>query len=162
MKELKAKIEAILYCLPNGISIQDLATKCQIGSKGHVKAALESLKEDYEKRGAGLEIVKEDNLWKLKVRSEYLDLVKEIAKPEMETPIMETLAYIAWKGEIKQSSLVRVRGPGVYSHLAELRKKGFIEKRKKGSTYLIRPTKKFYSYFKLDENQNLLEIENDS
>ena len=48
VEELKAKIEAILYCLPDGITTKKLATTLGIGSTGHVKVVLAELKKDYE------------------------------------------------------------------------------------------------------------------
>lgn len=153
MDDLKAKLEAILFCCPSGISARKLATLLGIGSAGHVKAILQSIREDYESRSSGLELVEEDKLWRLGIKPEHGSLVKEAAKPDFDTAILETLAYIAWKGKIKQSKLVKSRSNKAYEHIKELSDRGFIEKSKSRSTYVIKPTKKFYDYFNVKENE---------
>jgi len=155
MEELKAKIEAILFCLPEGVDLGTLGKVLCIGSKGHVKSVLNSLKEDYEKRNSGLILVEENGLYKLKVKDDYMDLVKDAAEPEIPTAVLETLGYIAHKRSILQSSLVKARGHDVYAHVKELTKLGLITAEKKGVTKRLRPTKKFYEYFQLKEGKNL-------
>lgn len=155
MDELKSKIEAVLFCCSNGISARKLASLCGIGSAGHVKAMLQSLAEDYNARGAGLEIVETDKLWRMRIAPTHSDLVRESAKPDMDTSVLETLAYIAWKGSIRQSELVKARSNKAYDHISELLKQGFIEKVKRGSTFTVKPSKKFYEYFDVKEGEKL-------
>ncbi len=155
MDELKAKLEAILFCSPEGLTLDKLARQCCIGSKGHVRVALESLKEDYGKRKAGLEIVGDEGTWKLKIKDEHIEIAKEAAKPEMDNATLETLSYIAWKKKIKQSDLIKARTTNAYEHIRTLLERRFIERHKQGSTFLLHPTKKFYDYFELDPNQEL-------
>lgn len=154
MKEIKSKIEAILFCSPKGVEIEKLAKLCSIGSKGHVKAILKTMKEEFDKRG-GVEIIEENGLWKFKVRDEHLPLVKEAAKPEIEKAILQTLALIAHKGSARQSDIIKIRSNKAYKHIEELEKLGFVEAKKKGTTRILNPTKKFYEYFNLEEGETL-------
>jgi len=154
-ENIKAKIEAILFCLPQGISSRALAQKLNLGSVGRVKAAINELKEEYEKRGAGLVIVEENGLWKFKVPDDYLDLIKDAAEPELETAVLETLAYIAYRRGSRQCDVVRVRSNKAYTHIKELIEKGFLTAEKSGLSKFLRPTKKFYEYFKLKPGQKL-------
>ena len=155
MNEIKAKIEAILFCLPQGISTRALAQKLNLGSAGRVKSALKSLQDEYAKREAGLVIVEETGFWKFKVPENYLDLIKEAAEPEMEMAVLETLAYIAYRRGSRQCDVVRVRSNKAYNHIKELIAKGFLTSEKAGLSKFLRPTKKFYEYFKLKPKQKL-------
>lgn len=155
MKEIKSKIEAILFCSPKGVEIEKISKLCSIGSKGHVKAILKTMREDYDKKKAGVEIVEEQGLWKFKVRDEHIELVKEAAKPEIEKAVLQTLAFIAHKGSARQSDIIKVRSNKAYKHIEELQKIGFVEAKKKGTTKMINPTKKFYEYFNLEEGESI-------
>lgn len=155
MKNVKRKIEAILYCMSEGISVRKLASMLGIGSVGYVKKKLEELKEEYEKKGRGFQITNEGNNWKFRVEEEYLDLVKEAAKPELPTAVLETLAIIAQEGKVKQSELIKSRTNKAYDHIKRLEDKGFIRSKKKGRTKQLKVTKKFYDYFQLEEGERL-------
>ena len=155
MKKLKAKIEAILYCSPDGVDSRKLAKLCEVGSAGHIKSVVKSLAEDYSKRNAGLEITRVGNLWKLQVRPTHSDLVIDAAKPELSSAILETLAFIAWKGGPTQAAVIRARSNKAYNHLIELEEQGFIEKKKFKNTFKIKPTKRFYEYFDLNQGERL-------
>ncbi|MBD3263254.1 hypothetical protein GF374_02655 [Candidatus Woesearchaeota archaeon] len=155
MNEIKSKIEAILFCLPQGIDTRALAKKLNLGSKGRVKAAIKELQEDYKKRSAGLVIVKESGAWKFKIPDEFLGLIKEAAEPEMNTATLQTLAYIAYRRGSRQCDVVRVRSNKAYDHIKELLAKGFLSSEKSGLSKFLRPTKKFYEYFKLKPGEKL-------
>ena len=153
MEELKSKIEAILYCTPQGMNLDKIAKAIGIGSKGHVKTVIKSLQEDFDQRESGLRIIEEDGLWKMRIRDEHVDLVKEAAKPELEKAVLETLAYIAHRKKVSQASVVKTRSNKAYEHIKELEEKGFIESKKDKKTKNLSPTKKFYDYFELKEEK---------
>ena len=153
--ELKAKAEAILYCLPEGINTKRLALVLNIGSVGRVKGLLKELQKDYEGRGTGLKIIQDGDIWKFKIPDEYTELVKEAADPELEMAVLETLAYIAFRKGSRQCDVVRVRSNKAYDHIKQLIAKGFISSEKSGLTKFLKPTKKFYEYFKLKPGEKL-------
>ena len=155
MDEIKAKIEAILFCLPQGINTRALAQKLNLGSAGRVKAALKSLQDEYGERKAGLVIVEESGFWKFKVPEDYLDLIKDAAEPELDLAVLETLAYVAYRRGSRQCDVVRVRSNKAYSHIKELIEKGFLTSEKAGLSKFLRPTKKFYEYFQLKRGEKL-------
>lgn len=155
MEEVKNKIEAILYCIPEGVSVKKLASLLGIGSIGYVKKQLEEIQEEYKKDNRGFQIVNENRLWKFRIKEDYLELVKEAAKPELPSAVLETLAYIAQKGKIKQSELIKKRTNKAYDHIKELEEIGFLESNKKGRTKSLKLTKKFYEYFQIEEGETL-------
>lgn len=156
MENIKSKIEAILYCIPEGVNVRKLASMLGIGSPGYIKNQLQELKDQYEKEERGFQIINEGSDWKFSVKSEYLELVREAAKPELTSSVLETLAYIAQKGEIKQSDLIKKRTNKAYEHIVELKKLGFIDSEKEGRTKILKLTKKFYDYFQMEEGQSLI------
>jgi len=155
LDELKKKLEAILFCIPEGISVQNLAHKVNLGFTGTVKGALEELKKDFEARGSSLRLLNEGDIWKLRVKDEFVPVVTEAAQPEFDRGVMETLAYIAWRGGSRQCDVVRVRSNKAYNHIKLLKEKGFINSHKSGLSKWLEPTKKFYEYFKLEQGQKL-------
>lgn len=160
MKEIKSKIEAILYCMPDGIETKRLAKLCGIGSVGHIKSVLQSLQQDYETREAGIQLVEQNGLWKFDILTDHTELVQEAARPEMEKAVLQTLAYIAHKKKVNQSTIVKVRSNKAYEHIKTLLELGFIQAEKHGRTKRISPTKKFYNYFNLKQNE-ILELDSE-
>jgi len=155
ISELKAKLEAILFCMPEGVSIQVLAHKVNLGFTSTVKGALQDLQQDYVKRGAGLHLLDNGDIWKLRIKDEHTAIVKEAAEPEFEKSVLETLAYIAWRGGSRQCDVVRVRSNKSYTHIKTLIEKGYVESSKSGLSKWLQPTKKFYEYFDMKQGEKL-------
>jgi len=150
---IRAKIESILFCIPQGVSVDTLAKKINFPHET-IKNSLIELQKDFEGR-SGLKIVFEDNLWKFKVPDENIQIVKDVAEPEMDKSILETLAYIGWRGGSRQCDVVRVRSNKAYNHIKFLTEKGFIESSRSGLSKWLQPTKKFYEYFNMQQGQKL-------
>ena len=122
--------------------------------KRHTKKALEDIRKDYDERETALMIIQEGNSWKINVREKYLSLVRKVvADTELSKSIMETLAIIAWKTPVYQNEVVRIRGNKCYDHIAELENAGFVTKDKKGRSFVLKTTDKFYNYFDIDQKQ---------
>ena len=66
---------------------------------------------------------------------------------------LRTLAAIALRGPIGQPDLVDLRGSGVYQHVPELVKLGFVRKRRQtdGRSFSLQVTDKFYQHFEIDQ-----------
>jgi len=156
LEELKKKLEAIMFCIPEGVGVQNLAHRVNLGFTGTVKKALEELQKDYENRGSSLRLLNEGDTWKLKVKDEFVPVVIEAAEPEFDRAVLETLAYIAWRGGSRQCDVVRVRGNKAYDHIKLLREKGFLESHRSGLSKWLVLTKKFYEYFNMKQGEKLL------
>jgi segregation and condensation protein B len=155
--ECKARVEAILFAIGKYLDDDTIAQLCDI-DKRNVKKALEELKNDYDARDTALMIIQEGSNWKINVREKYLSLVRKIvADTELSKSIMETLAVIAWKSPVYQNEVVKIRGNKCYDHIEELVDAGFITKDKKGRSYILKTTEKFYNYFDIDQ-KNLQDI----
>jgi segregation and condensation protein B len=160
-KEYQARVEAILFAVGKYLDEESISQLCDI-DKRNTKKALEEIKKDYDERNTALTIIQEGNSWKINVREKYVSLVRKIvADTEISKSIMETLAIIAWKTPVYQNEVVRIRGNKCYDHIAELEDAGFITKIKKGRSYILKTTDKFYTYFDIDQ-KNLHGIMNEA
>ena len=141
--------------MPDGVTIDALANKLNLGLKGDVLKILEDLQADYEKKPGGIRLVQDGERWKFSIPAEHTSLVLDAALPEFDRSILETLAYIGWRGGSRQCDVVRVRSNKAYKHIKLLIEKGFIESSKSGLSKWLQPTKKFYEYFSIKSNQKL-------
>jgi segregation and condensation protein B len=154
MQEIKNRIETVLFTTGRFMAIEEIAGLCGVGSVGIVKDALNQLKEDYEKRECALCLFEENGKWKLNIKKNYNYLTtKLIAECELERPVQETLAVIAYKTPVLQSEVIKIRGNGGYEHIKFLRENSFITSEKKGRTRLLKLAPKFFDYFDIIEDQ---------
>jgi segregation and condensation protein B len=157
--ELTKQVEALLFSSGRKMEPEELAKLAGISSVAAVKEALNELKKDYDERQSPMMIFEEGETWKLSVREPYLPLVRKI-NPYTEFPksIMETLAVIAWKQPILQSTVIKIRTNKAYDHIAELMEMGFVIKEKYGRTSMLKLTQKFYDYFDLQDQNRVKEL----
>lgn len=150
-KDYTSKVEAILFAVGKYLDEETISQLCEI-DKRNVKKSLEELKKQYDARNTALMVVQEGSNWKINVREKYLSLVRKIvADTELSKSIMETLAVIAWKTPAYQNEIVKIRGNKCYDHIEELVNAGFVTKDKKGRSYILKTTDKFYNYFDIDQ-----------
>jgi len=88
------------------------------------------------------------------VKDQYVPLVSTLVdSTDLEKPLMETLAVIAWRYPIIQSEIIKLRGSGAYEHMRLLEEQGFVAKEKSGRTFKVKLTKKFFEYFDLPSDE---------
>lgn len=143
------RVEAVLYAVGKEISSERIASLCSLPVT-EVETIMAALIAEYQQRDHSLQIVKKDLGWKLTVRDEYVPLVSSIvSSTEIDRPMMETLAVIAWKYPIVQSDVIKLRGSGAYEHMKLLEEQGFVAKEKFQRTFKVKLTPKFFEYFDL-------------
>ena len=153
MDDVEKKVEAVLFTVGKEITSERIASLCSLDVK-KVDKIVAKLSKEYSGRDHSLQIAKKENGWKLTVRDEFVPLVSNIASStELEKPLMETLAVIAWKYPVLQSEVVKLRHATAYEHMRELVNRGFIEKIRSGRTYKVKLTKKFFNYFDLPSEE---------
>lgn len=144
----KNKIEAILFTTGKFLKVDEIAKLSEVGSEGIIKETLEQLKKDYEDRNCALQILNEENRWKLSIKKEYLYLTEKLlTDSELDMPVQETLAVVAYKQPILQADVIKIRGNTAYDHVKILKENGFITAEKSGRTRILKLTPKFYDYF---------------
>ncbi len=153
MNQKEKRVEAILFAVGKEITTERIASLCSLEEK-EVVSIVKTLMSNYEKTDNSLRIVEKENGWKLTVRDEYVPLVSSIvSSTELERPLMETLAVVAWKYPIVQSEVIKLRSAAAYDHLKQLMEQDFVAKEKFGRTYKIKLTKKFFNYFDLPSEE---------
>ena len=156
--DLQGEIEAILFAAGKPMSVDTIAILTG-ARRGYVKKALQVLKEQYEKKGGALFLHDEGDNWKFTVKERFSLVVRKIVPDtELSKSILETLAVIAWRSPISQAELVRIRSTKTYDHVPQLEESGFIIKERKGRTYQLRVTQKFYDYFELEGHGQIAQV----
>ena len=154
MEDLKNQLEAILFSVGKKISIEELSRLCKVTNQKIIESKLQELKQDYEQKESSLMLISEKDNWKLTVRERHLSLVKNLAiDTELNKSVTETLAMIAFKYPVMQSEIIKIRSNKAYDHIKELEGMQFLEKVRKGRTYQIKLTNKFFEYFDLPEEK---------
>jgi len=157
-KEMKNRIEAILFSAGRAVTLDEICRICKL--QPHlVKEAVNALKTDMDHHGSPLLLIEETNAWKLTVRERYLELVRDITPhTELDKATLETLAVIAWKQPVMQAEVVKIRTSAAYEHISWLVEKGFIAKEKKGRSYVLKTTGRFFDYFDLPGKEALKDM----
>ena len=153
MDALKKKVEAVLFTVGKEITVERVASLCSLDMP-KVQEIIQQLAQEYRERDHSLQIVEKENGWKLTVRDEFVPLVSSlVSSTELERPLMETLAVIAWKYPVLQADVVKLRNASAYDHMKQLEERGFIAKERSGRTYKLKLTKKFFEYFDLPSEE---------
>ena len=150
MKEIKNKVEAILFSVGSKMNLDELSALTKVKSKDKLKDALTSLQKDYDDRSSPMMLMGEEDAWKLSIRDNFLPLVNNLINDtELTKSVMETLAVIAWKYPCLQSEIIKIRTNKAYDHMSQLEQSGFISRTKFSRTKKVGLTDKFFQYFDL-------------
>ncbi len=146
--EEKKILEAALFISSKALTLEEIAKLLGIGSFGHVKKIIDSLKQDYEQRDSAIYLAEEGGAYILRLKPEYHKIAAKYAKEtEISKHSLKTLAYISKKNGILKSKLCKALGSSIYKDVKELVENGFIVQKKKGRTSALFTTKKFEDYF---------------
>lgn len=153
-RELKAKVEALLFAAGKPVHLRLLMSACRVRSKKRILEALEELRREYGGDGRAVELLKlPGERWFLKLRKEYMELVKRYVRKRLfSRGVMRTLAFIAYHQPIQQSQVVAARGNSAYKHIKLLMEKGLIEAEKSGRTLTLKTSQLFADYFGVENN----------
>jgi len=152
MKDIKNKIEAVLFITGRAMSIEEIAQFCNIASLGSVKEAMHSLQKEYSQHEGSLEISEEEGKYRLNIKKNFTHLsTRLLSAAELDTPTQATLALIAYKQPVLQSEIIKMRGNTAYDHIHELKTMEFIVSEKSGRTRVLKLAAKFFEYFDVIE-----------
>ena len=145
-EESTKKVEATLFVSGKFLTIQELVALTDVNPI-LLKKILGDLREKY--RNSGIEIVNQNNLWKMDVVQEYTWIVNRLAtgNAEFSKAEQETLAILAYKQPMKQSVLVKIRGNKAYEHILKFVEMGLVNKKRIGHTAELTLTEEFHEYF---------------
>jgi segregation and condensation protein B len=150
--QIVRNVEAILFAAAKRMTVEEIVELLPDTSAKDVLKALQALQEDLKKDTTSMCVIVDGETWKLSLKDKYLGFTESLMPTtELSRPVVETLAIIAWKSPVEQSEIVRLRSAAVYDHIAELFKLGLVTKSRKGRTYVLRVTNKFYEYFDMPQ-----------
>jgi len=148
----KRLVESVLFSAGKPISIEEIQEATKLTPK-KIDESIEELIQDYNvarKDETSMEIVKAGNKFTMQIKKKFTDQSIMVAKPEIESNVLKTLALIAFHQPVKQSNLRRMIGEKVYEHVDELVGMKLIHTKPHGSTEMITTTRLFPEYFGID------------
>ena len=162
--QLKNVIEAALLACGRSLSVTELAELFEESArpdKDEIRAALETLGEEYASRG--IELKETATGFRVQVRRE---LAPEISRlwperpPRYSRALLETLALIAYRQPITRGEIEQVRGVAVNPNIVKtLLERGWIrivgQRDVPGRPELLGTTREFLDYFGLKSLQEL-------
>ena len=155
VKEDRSVIEAALYASDRPLSLKEIMGLLGTSSETYTRKLLEAIKADYQKRGGPLTLQAEKGVYSIRLKEELLPkLERVIPKTKLSRGALKTLALIAYKQPIHQSSLAKLRGGRVYEQVKELIALGFVESKPFGRTRMLRTSKKFARYFGFEDDMD--------
>ena len=156
--ELLQKIEAALFLSANFLDVDQLVRVTNVNPI-MVREMIDKLVEKYNARDSALFISKREvegkPVFKMDVKQNFHNLVNKMVtgQTEFTKSEQETLAIIAYKQPIKQSSIVRIRSNKAYDHIKHFISMGLVKSKRMGRTYELSLSEDFYKYFNLDKKE---------
>ena len=162
-RELKAILESLLFVSAEPVPMERLMVALGTVSKGEVKQALRSLREDFDREGRGVQVVELAGGYQMVTRAEYAPWITRLAKakasPKLSRSAMESLAIIAYKQPIVRSEIEQIRGVEVSGVLRTLLERKLIRmvgrKDVPGRPIMYGTTKFFLQQFGLNDLSQL-------
>jgi segregation and condensation protein B len=148
-------VESVLFSASKPVSIDEIKNATGLSRK-EISEALKNLIEMYNvqrKKETSIEVVKAGDKYTMQLKKQFFDQSMKVAKPEIQSHLLKTLALIAFHQPIKQSNLRRMIGPRVYDHVDELVEMKLIHAKKHGSTEMLTTTRLFPEYFGIDSTK---------
>jgi segregation and condensation protein B len=145
-------VESVLFSASKPVGIEEIKEASGLPKK-KVTEALKSLIQTYNverKKETSIEVIKAGDKYTMQVKKKFFDQSVMVAKPEIQSHHLKTLALIAFHQPVKQSNLRRMIGPKVYDHVDELSAIKLINAKKHGTTEMLTTTKLFPEYFGID------------
>ncbi len=146
----KEIIEAALFVSGEPIDVEQLRS---LVKRKDIHEIIQQLSDEYIKRSSALEIKEIEGRYVMQVRPEYAEKVRSIAPKELRSPVLRTLAMIAYHQPLTVAELVERRGQAAYDHVNELEEKKLISASPQGRTRLLSTTARFAEYFNLDSSE---------
>lgn len=152
------KIEAALFISARFLNLQELVLLTDINPL-MLKELMHKLIEKYNREDSAIEIIMRDNMWKMDVCKEYVNMINKLAagSSEFTKAEQETLAIIAYKQPVKQSVIINIRGNKAYEHIRKFIEVGLVQAKRAGHTMELSLSEDFFEYFHLQKKGKVME-----
>jgi segregation and condensation protein B len=148
-------VESLLFSAGKPLSVEEIQETTGLSPK-HVTDAVDHLMQSYNidrKDETSLEIVKAGNKFIMQVKKTFTDKSMMVAKPEIRTDLLKTLALIAFHQPVKQSNLRHMIGERIYGDVDQLMNMHLIHSEPHGATEVLTTTRLFPEYFGIDSTK---------
>lgn len=129
MDEIHA-LEALLFASGDPVSTDRLAQVLEISREKVIRCA-DALESEYEKRGAGIRVIRLEDGYQLASRPEYADTVVKLMRhrkpPKLSQAALEVLAIVAYFQPVTRAYIEDVRGVDSSYSVSMLAERGLIE-----------------------------------
>jgi segregation and condensation protein B len=165
--ELKAILEALIFASPDPLTPKAMYKLLDTEPKEDVQAALVDLKQDYESRPGGLQLVEVAGGYQIVTRSDLHEWVRRLfherTTQKLTVQALETLAVIAYREPITAAEITDVRGVNTSGVLNTLLERHLIKivgrKQVVGRPFMYATTKEFLIRFGLNDLADLPKVE---
>jgi len=161
---IKAKVEAILFSYGDFIDFNAIKDLLRITSDELLIQALDEVSKKFETgysfrvESGEFELQEHTGIikvrkWKMALKEEFNDLITDFVSGfEMPKSALKVLSVIAYEQPVSKTRLSEILGKSVKEDVNYLYKAKFLTYEKNGIGKYYRVTKKFFDYFKMDEN----------
>ena len=164
--ELKAIVEALIFASPEPVTIKTLTKLLDTEPKEEIVAAIEALKEDYQRSG-GLTLVEVAGGYQIVTRAELHEWVRRLfherTTQKLSVASLETLAVIAYKQPVTAPEISEIRGVNTVGVLGTLVERHLVKvvgrKQVVGRPFLYGTTREFLDRFGLNDLSDLPKVE---
>lgn len=163
---LKAVVEALIFASPEPLTAKALYKLIDTHPREDIDAALEALKEDYQRPG-GLQMVEVAGGFRIVTRPELHEWVRRLfhehSTLKLSVQALETLAVIAYKQPVTAPEIAEIRGVNTSGVLGTLIDRKLIKivgrKPVVGRPFMYGTTREFLDRFGLKDLNDLPKIE---
>jgi segregation and condensation protein B len=164
---LKSILEALIFASPDPLTPKAMFKLLDAEPKEDVEAALAALKQEYEDRPGGLQLVEVAGGFQIVTRSDLHEWVRRLfherTTQKLTVQALETLAVIAYREPITAAEITEVRGVNTSGVLNTLLERHLIKivgrKQVVGRPFMYATTKEFLIRFGLNDLADLPKVE---
>lgn len=160
--EVKLNVEAILFSYGDWISINEIMNVLSLDSEILISNALLELKEKYSQEDFSFKVEFDGTIkWRMVLKPQFDNLITNLISGfELDKKVVKVLSVIAYEQPVTKTRLSEILGKSVKNEVSWLYQNKFLSVEKKGIGKYYRVTKKFYDYFKLDEDEDFRSLAN--
>jgi segregation and condensation protein B len=148
-------VESVLFSAGKPLSVEEIQQATGLTPK-HVLEAIEHLEQSYNvdrKQDTSIEVVKAGSKFAMQVKKNYADQSIMVARPEITSDLLKTLALIAFHQPVKQSNLRHMIGERIYGDVDRLVGLHLVHSAPHGATEMLTTTRLFPEYFGIDSTK---------
>lgn len=159
--DINLKVEAVLFSYADWVTPNEIKTALEVDSGKLIESSLKDLKEKYKEGFSFVVEESDEGKWRMTLKEEYQESISELVSGvEIPKPVVKVLSIIAYEQPVTKTRLSEIIGRYVKPEVDYLYKAKFINYEKQGNGKYYRVTKKFFDYFKIDNEEEFREQAN--